>query len=50
MTLWIITNVCAFADWPITNPLFFVTLFLIDFVPDGEIQNGCKYVGCDDDI
>ena len=37
MTLWKITNVCEFADWPITNPLFFVTLFLIEFVPDNKM-------------
>jgi len=29
---------------------FLAVRFVYISCPDGEIQNGCKYVGCDDDI
>jgi len=41
-TLWIITSVCAFADWLITNPFFIEPQFCVDFVPAPEIKEICR--------
>jgi len=35
---------------PCGNATFYAILGILDSVPDGEIQNGCKVVGCDDAI